>query len=811
MPQTPAGDGAARAADLVPPSDPSADRLGIAIVGLGGAVATTAVAGMELVRAGHAGLDGLPLATLPEAQSAGLADYGGLVFGGWDLYDGDLAAAARHHSVLDLGQYEATREALSQITPWPAYGNDAFCRGVTGEHCQDADLGLRESVDALRADLRQFKQSNGLDRAVVINLASTESWPDLDADVFQTPDAFEAAIDADDEQVPPAMLYAYAAILEGCPYGNFTPSVGADVPALVELAEREGVPLAGKDGKTGQTFIKTLMAPGLRDRALRVEGWFSTNILGNRDGEALREAGSLASKIGTKGSVLDQILGYPVEDHVVKINYYRPPRRRQGGVGQRRPGRVLGPEDAAQDQLSLQGLDPGRAARAIEIARCLDLAQRAGRGGVQEPMGVFFKGPMTAEAATRVPEHDFGKQQTAFAEWLDGLAESERVGTRRPRDGGRAPRRRARRLRPAGGPAPPGPRPQARPRPPLTAVARRAAVRPRLGAAGGRRGAGGRRPERGRRRRRRPSGWRDSTPKRCASTASPSRRPSTSWAKRSTTSRVRWTPGCTGACGPRWARSRRTPATDDAEPPFVDALVSQPRAGATHPGLPRLLLEPAESHGDHCFAVAVFGVLLAPRFGADPAAVFLTGLAHHLFNATLPDAGYAADELIGADRLAAMTDAATEDALDALDGPLRETVRQSLATTQRERFGTPEARAFHAADVLDRVLEMEWHEASARFRLADALGRDTDAGQLDICHPGFYQSFQQDVLSRAGVWEPDSGTADRDRSPSGSYERGGHGAVPAASPLAGGPGAEDGRQLDDGTEIARLERREMGS
>ena len=248
----------------------------------------------------------------------------------------------------------------------------------------------------------------------------------------------------------------------------------------------------------------------------------------------------------------------------------------------------------------------------------------------------------------------------------------------------------------------------------------------------------------------------------------------------------------------------------DAEPPFVDALLRQPRAGATHPGLPRRVLEPAESHGDHCFAVAAFGVLLAPHFGADPAGAFLTGLAHHLFNTTLPDAGYAADELIGAGRLATMVDAATEAALDQLDAGLRETVRQSLAATQQDRFETAEARAFHAADVLDRVLEMEWHQQAARFRLADALGRDTDAGQLDVCHPGFYQAFQQDVLARAGVWN-ESGTADRDRQPSGSYERGGHGAVPAASPLAGGPGAEDGRQLDDGAEIARLERRELGS
>ena len=419
------GDGAAQPASL---SAPLAERVGVAIVGLGGAVATTAVAGVALMQAGAAGTDGLPLAALGAERTAALVPYENLVFGGWDLYDGDLAAAARHHDVLDLRQYEAAQGALAGVTPWPAYGDDRFCRGVTGEHCQSADLGLRDAVDALRQDLRDFQTENGLDRAVVVNLASTESTPDLRADVFQTAEAFEAAVDADDERVPPAMLYAYAAILEGVPYGNFTPSVGADVPALVELAERGGVPLAGKDGKTGQTFLKTLLAPGLRDRALRVEGWFSTNLLGNRDGEALREAGSLASKIGTKGTVLDQILGYPVEDHVVKINYYRPRGDAKeawdnvdvvGFLGQRMQIKV---NFLCRDSILAAPL-------VLDIARCLDLARRAGRGGVQEPMGVFFKGPMTAGG--RAPEHDFGRQQTAFLAWLDGLTAGTPAGAAR--------------------------------------------------------------------------------------------------------------------------------------------------------------------------------------------------------------------------------------------------------------------------------------------------------------------------------------------------------------------------------------------
>ena len=416
MASLPAGDGAAQPVTLSSVPFP-ADRLGVAIVGLGGAVATTAVAGAALLRDGDEPL-GLPLAALGPEHTAGLAPYSGLVFGGWDLFSGDLAEAARHHDVLDLGQYHRAERALAAVTPWPAYGDDRFCRNVTGDHCTDADLSLREVVEQLQRDLRRFKEEHGLERVVVVNLASTESSPDPDAEVFASADAFEQAVDAGDERIPPGMLYAYAAILEGAPYGNFTPSTAADVPALVELAERRGVPLAGKDGKTGQTFLKTVLAPGFRDRALKVDGWFSTNILGNRDGEALRDAGSLASKIGTKGSVLDQILGYPVEDHVVKINYYRPRGDAKeawdnidlvGFLGQRMQVKV---NFLCKDSILAAPL-------VLEIARCLDLARCAGQGGVAEAMGVFFKGPMTAGG--RAPEHDFGKQQAAFLDWLRGL------------------------------------------------------------------------------------------------------------------------------------------------------------------------------------------------------------------------------------------------------------------------------------------------------------------------------------------------------------------------------------------------------
>ena len=187
------------------------------------------------------------------------------------------------------------------------------------------------------------------------------------------------------------------------------------------------------------------------------------------------------------------------------------------------------------------------------------------------------------------------------------------------------------------------------------------------------------------------------------------------------------------------------------EPAFVEALVRQPRAGATAPGLPRIVLEPAESHADHSLCTAVFGVLLAPTFGADPGRVFLASLAHHLFNTSLPDAGYAADTLLGDALVSQMANASRERALAGLPDALVAAVREALRATHADAFETPDARAFHAADVLDRVLEMAWHERAARFRLADALGDDTAAGQLDICHAGFYQSLQRSVLESAGL------------------------------------------------------------
>jgi myo-inositol-1-phosphate synthase len=397
-------------------------RVGVAVVGLGGAVATTAVAGLELVRIGAAGTDGLPLAGLqvaggPVEETTGLARYEDLVVRGWDLDGSDLRKAAEQHAVLDSRQLEEAGPALSALTPWAAAGDADFCRNVTGGNVVLAET-RRAQVDAVRADLRRFREEEFLDGLVLVNLASTERWPDPTAGALQSIEAFEAGLDADDRAITPAMVYAYAAIVEGVGYVNFTPSLAADVPALIELAERHGVPVAGKDGKTGQTMMKTVLAPAFRSRALTVEGWYSTNILGNRDGLALEDPDSLSSKLQTKGSVLDSILGYPVEDHVVRIDYYRPRGDQKeawdaidlvGFLGQRMQVKV---DFQCRDSILAAPL-------AIELARLTDLAQQRGEAGVQTQFGWFFKAPMSPDAST--PEHALHRQERVLLDWVAGV------------------------------------------------------------------------------------------------------------------------------------------------------------------------------------------------------------------------------------------------------------------------------------------------------------------------------------------------------------------------------------------------------
>lgn len=385
-------------------------RVGVAIVGMGGAVATTAAAGLEVLRRGANRMDGLPLA---DVAVPGLAAYDDLHLEGWDLNPQSLAQAAAEHAVLDREQLGEVGEALGARRPWKAVGSRAFCRNIEGANL-NATAGHRAAVAAIQEDMARFRAVNRFDGLVMVNLASTERTP-ADGPVLRSVEAFERGLDADDPSIGPAMLYAYAAITAGVPYGNFTPSCAAEVPALAALALQRGVPVAGKDGKTGQTLLKTVLAPALRARALHVDGWFSTNILGNRDGEALRDPDSLKSKLGTKGSVLDSILGYPVEDHIVDIRYYRP----------------RGDDKEAWDNIDVTGFLGRRmqikvnflckdsvlaAPLAIEIARVLDLAQQRGEGGAQEQLSLFFKAPQTRGGAE--PQHSFPMQERMLHDWL---------------------------------------------------------------------------------------------------------------------------------------------------------------------------------------------------------------------------------------------------------------------------------------------------------------------------------------------------------------------------------------------------------
>jgi len=381
-------------------------KLGIAVIGIGGAVGTTMAAGIELLRLGLADQVGLPLAGEPD-----LIEYSDIEIGGWDLIGDNLAVATATHEVLTPKQTAAVQRYLENIEPWPALGDLRFVESVDGRNKIQA-CSHRAAISKIRKDIKKFKEK--CENVVVLNLASTERLIETDPTIHGSLTLFESALDSDSPAISPAMIYAYSAIAEQAAYANFTPSIAAEIPALTQFAEQTGVPIAGKDGKTGQTFIKTVLAPALKERALYVEGWYSTNLLGNRDGLALSNEGSLASKLKTKSSVLDDILGYEVADHIVDIRYYRP----------------RGDNKEAWDNIDFRGFlgadmqikvnflckDSILAAPlAIEIARCLDLAVRRGESGIQEQLAAFFKMPMSR---SKRPEHAFHKQTEMLRKWL---------------------------------------------------------------------------------------------------------------------------------------------------------------------------------------------------------------------------------------------------------------------------------------------------------------------------------------------------------------------------------------------------------
>ncbi|HVA76389.1 MAG TPA: inositol-3-phosphate synthase, partial [Candidatus Binataceae bacterium] len=321
---------------------PADGKLGVLLPGLG-AVSTTFIAGVEAVKRGL----GVPIGSLTQLatvrlgkRSEGrtplirdfvpLAKLEDLEFGGWDIFEDNAYEAARKAAVLDPAMLEAVRAPLEKIRPMDAVFDQDYIRRISGPNVKEARTKM-DKAEMLIDDIRRFQARTGVARTVMIWCGSTEVFH-RPAAVHQSLKAFEAGLVANDPEIAPSQIYAYAALKLGIPHANGAPNLTTDTPALLELARDKNVPVCGKDYKTGQTFMKTLIAPGLKARMLGMSGWFSTNILGNRDGEVLEDPGSFRSKEETKLSVLDQILQadlypqlYGKLFHSVKINYY-PPR-----------------------------------------------------------------------------------------------------------------------------------------------------------------------------------------------------------------------------------------------------------------------------------------------------------------------------------------------------------------------------------------------------------------------------------------------------------------------------------------------------
>ena len=331
-----------------------------------------------------------------------------LVFGGWDIFEENCYDAAKTAGVLETSLLDQIKDELSVISPMPAVFDRQYVKRLDGPNVKTG-RNKKDLAEQLVADMRRFKADHKLDRLVLIWCGSTEVFLQPSA-AHQSLPAFEKALEENDPSIPSSMIYAYAAIREGVPYANAAPNLSADIPALLELAQDTGTPVAGKDLKTGQTLMKTMIAPGLKARLLGVEGWYSTNILGNRDGEVLDDPESFKTKEESKKSVLDYILQpslypdlYSNLHHVVRINYY-PPRgdNKEGWDNIDLVGWLGYP---MQLKINFLCRDSILAAPIVlDVALFLDLAKRAGLSGIQEWLSFYFKSPM--HAPELYPEHD---------------------------------------------------------------------------------------------------------------------------------------------------------------------------------------------------------------------------------------------------------------------------------------------------------------------------------------------------------------------------------------------------------------------
>src|SRR5260221_8769161 len=399
---------------------PAEGKLGILIPGMG-AVTTTFIAGVEAVRRGLAKPIGsvTQLATIrlgkrTENRSPLIKDFiplaslNDLTFGTWDIFEDNCFEAAERAGVLESSLLEPLREPLSAIRPMKAVFDQEYVKRIIGPNVKDKGTKM-DKAEMLMEDIRNFRETSGASRLAMIWCGSTEVFHKAAA-VHQTLKDFECGLMNNDPEISPSQMYAYAALKSGVPYANGAPHLTVDTPALMELARERQVPICGKDFKTGQTFMKTLIAPGLKSRMLGLSGWFSTNILGNRDGEVLDDPGSFKSKEESKLSALDQILQpelYPdlSKDfyHTVRIEYY-PPRgdAKEGWDNIDIFGWLGYPMQIKIDFLCRDSILA--APLVLDLVLFMDLAKRAGMKGIQEWLSFYFKAPMTAPGL--YPEHD---------------------------------------------------------------------------------------------------------------------------------------------------------------------------------------------------------------------------------------------------------------------------------------------------------------------------------------------------------------------------------------------------------------------
>jgi myo-inositol-1-phosphate synthase len=399
---------------------PAEGKLGVLIPGMG-AVTTTFMAGLEAIRRGL----GKPIGSLSQLGTVRLgkrtegrspairnfvplADPNDLVIGGWDIFEDNAYEAAVKAGVLDMPLLEQLKEPLTAVSPMKAVFDQNYVKRIHGPNIKTGG-SKRDYAEMVMDDIRQFREKTGVSRTVMIWCGSTEVFHEPAA-VHATLKDFECGLQKKDPEISPSQIYAYAALKSGIPYANGAPHMTTDMPALLELARSQNLPVCGKDFKSGQTFMKTLVAPGLKSRLLGVNGWFSTNILGNRDGEVLDDPGSFRSKEVTKSSALEYILQkelypdlYSEVYHKVRIEYYPPRGDAKEGWDNIDIFGWLG--YPMQIKINFLCRDSILAAPLVlDLVLFMDLAQRAGMRGVQEWLSFYFKAPMHAPEV--YPEHD---------------------------------------------------------------------------------------------------------------------------------------------------------------------------------------------------------------------------------------------------------------------------------------------------------------------------------------------------------------------------------------------------------------------